>query len=248
MINIFNKNKVYATNMFTLIKGIASAHAKGVSVAFTLSETLITLGIIGVVAAMTLPALIVNYRKHVTITGLKKVYSQLTQAVKLSQNKNGEIEYWDLTLDSDIFMEKYIVPFIKSIDKTSAREINTIINYKYLNGQTITEYSVDGTNTSVRKLADGTIIFVDSWIPADGSYRTVMVDINGYRRPNVLGKDLFSFIINKTNGFSPFGSCTKNECLEPAMHMCNKNSEYGGYACARAIIQNGWQIGDNYPW
>ena len=216
--------------------------------AFTLAEVLITLGIIGVVAAMTLPALITNYQKQVTVTRLKKAYSQLAQTVKLSENENGEIEYWDLTLPSDTFMEKYITPFLKNIGKTSGRDINTLINYKYLNGQTITEFSANGTDTSVRKLADGTIIFVDSWTPDDGSYRTVMVDINGYRRPNMLGKDLFSFWINSTNGLSPSGSCVDDECLEPTLHMCNKNAANGGYACTKVIIQNGWQISDDYPW
>mgnify|MGYP000039011796 CR=1 FL=1 len=216
--------------------------------AFTLAEVLITLGIIGVVAALTMPALIANYQKQVTLNGLKKAYSQLAQAVQLSEAENGEIEYWDLTLGSDVFIEKYIVPFLKNIGKTSGREINTLINYKYLNGQTITEFSANGTDTSVRKLADGSIIFVDSWTPDDGSYRTIMVDINGYKRPNVLGKDLFSFWINKTNGLSPSGSCTGDECLEPALHMCNKEADKSGYACARVIIQNGWQITENYPW
>lgn len=216
--------------------------------AFTLAEVLITLGIIGVVAALTMPALIANYQKQATVTRLKKAYSQLAQAVQLSEAENGEIEYWDLTLPSDTFMEKYITPFLKNIGKTSGRDINTLINYKYLNGQTITELSVNGTDTSVRKLADGTIIFVDSWTPDDGSYRTVMIDINGYRRPNMLGKDLFSFEINRTNGLSPSGSCVDDECLAPTLHMCNKNAAKGGYACANVIIQNGWQISDNYPW
>ena len=216
--------------------------------AFTLAEVLITLGIIGVVAALTMPALIANYQKQVTVTSLKKSYSQLAQAVKLSEIENGEIEYWDLTLDSDVFMEKYIVPFLKSIGKTSAGDLNTLLNYKYLNGQTITEHIGNASDTSVRKLADGTIIFVDSWFPDDGSYRTIMIDINGYKRPNVLGKDLFSFWINKTNGLSPSGSCTDDGCLEPTEHMCNKDADKGGYACAKVIIQNGWQITKEYPW
>ena len=216
--------------------------------AFTLAEVLITLGIIGVVAALTMPALIANYQKQAALTGLKKGYSQLAQAVKLSENENGEIEYWDLTLPSDTFMEKYITPFLKNIGKTSGRDINTLINYKYINGQPLTEFSVNGTDTSVRKLADGTIIFVDSWFPDDGSYRTIMIDINGYKRPNVLGKDLFSFWINKTNGLSPSGSCTDDGCLEPTEHMCNKDADKGGYACAKVIVQDGWQISEDYPW
>ena len=47
--------------------------------AFTLAEVLITLGIIGVVAAMTMPALIANHRKTVLKTQFKKAYSELQQ-------------------------------------------------------------------------------------------------------------------------------------------------------------------------
>ena len=45
--------------------------------AFTLSEVLITLGIIGIIAAMTLPSLVGRYQEKVTVTRLKKYYSIL---------------------------------------------------------------------------------------------------------------------------------------------------------------------------
>ena len=49
--------------------------------AFTLAEVLITLGIIGVVAAMTLPTLVGEYQKKQTATQLKKFYSIMQQAI-----------------------------------------------------------------------------------------------------------------------------------------------------------------------
>ena len=57
---------------------------------FTLAEVLITLGIIGVVAAMTLPALVGNYKKAQTISQLKKVYSTLSQSLLSSVYDNGD--------------------------------------------------------------------------------------------------------------------------------------------------------------
>ncbi len=62
---------------------------------FTLAEVLITLGIIGVVAAMTLPTLIQNHRKHEVETKLAKIYSVVNQAIKLSTVEYGEPQYWD---------------------------------------------------------------------------------------------------------------------------------------------------------
>ena len=52
--------------------------------AFTLAEVLITLGIIGIVAAMTLPSLIANYQKKVTVNRLKQAYSMINQALLLA--------------------------------------------------------------------------------------------------------------------------------------------------------------------
>ena len=61
--------------------------------AFTLAEVLITLGIIGIVAAMTMPMIVENTKKQQTVVQLKKAYSVLSQAVELSELDNGSCEY-----------------------------------------------------------------------------------------------------------------------------------------------------------
>ena len=48
---------------------------------FTLAEVLVTLGIIGVVSAMTLPTLVKNHQRQVYVTQLQKVYNELSQAL-----------------------------------------------------------------------------------------------------------------------------------------------------------------------
>ena len=59
--------------------------------AFTLAEVLITLGIIGVVAALTMPVLIANYKNKVFITKTKKVYSNIQNAIIMAQQDSGNI-------------------------------------------------------------------------------------------------------------------------------------------------------------
>ena len=61
-----------------------------IQVGFTLAEVLITLGIIGVVSAMTIPNLIAKYQKEQTVVKLKKAISILNQAYKLSYDDVGE--------------------------------------------------------------------------------------------------------------------------------------------------------------
>ncbi|MBQ8168255.1 type II secretion system protein, partial [bacterium] len=63
--------------------------------AFTLAEVLITLAIIGVVAAMTIPTLIGNYKKLVVEVRLAKFYNNMNHALKLSTLDNGALESWD---------------------------------------------------------------------------------------------------------------------------------------------------------
>ena len=65
--------------------------------AFTLAEVLITLGIIGVVAAITLPTMIAKSKKRVVETQLKEYYSMMNQAFKLAENDYGDMGGWDST-------------------------------------------------------------------------------------------------------------------------------------------------------
>lgn len=70
--------------------------------AFTLSEVLITIGLLGIVMAMTLPQLIKNYQKKVTVERLKKAYSVISNAMEVSQHENGDMKYWNLSDMGDI--------------------------------------------------------------------------------------------------------------------------------------------------
>ena len=56
---------------------------------FTLAEVLITLGIIGVVAAMTMPSLIQDKQNTERVSQLKKVYSTLSQAYLQAVSEKG---------------------------------------------------------------------------------------------------------------------------------------------------------------
>lgn len=63
---------------------------------FTLAEVLITLGIIGVVAAMTLPALVQNYKEKETVARVKKFYSAFSQAYQMAILEHGTMDNWGL--------------------------------------------------------------------------------------------------------------------------------------------------------
>ena len=92
--------------------------------AFTLAEVLITLGIIGVVAALTIPALIANHKKTAVETRLKKFYSVMNQAITQSELENGDKSTWniDMSVDKDNndvsdnleWYNKYLAKYLKT--------------------------------------------------------------------------------------------------------------------------------------
>ncbi len=175
---------------------------KKVKAAFTLAEVLITLGIIGVVAAMTIPTLISNYQEKSTITRLQKAYATLKNAFELAKVEHGDYETWSwnqypssYNSREQYFWENYILPHLKVAKKyipDTAYECGEVI--KGLNG-----YKILYTNSACFLLNDGTSIY--SWTGGDAYYKHVWiyVDTNGKSKPNVLGKDVFALYFSPGN-------------------------------------------------
>lgn len=81
---------------------------------FTLAEVLITLGVIGVISAMTLPTLIQTHRNHTVEAKLKKLYSVMNQALNMSEAENGNKADWVNELATMEGTEKYLLPYLKT--------------------------------------------------------------------------------------------------------------------------------------
>src|SRR5574344_258447 len=86
---------------------------------FTLAEVLIVLGIIGVIAAFTIPTLINSYQEKVVVTKVKKFYSLMNQAVALAKLENGDVDTWaDADADYAIASNNYAKILEKSLKFT----------------------------------------------------------------------------------------------------------------------------------
>ena len=214
--------------------------------AFTLSEVLITLGIIGVVAAMTLPSVMQNYREKETVAKLKKVYSILSQALVSAINDTGmTVDQWDLknggsAEGSQELVEQYFKPHLKIAD--DCQNLNSCIGekkYRYLNGQEHISYAGQGAYKHL-VLADGQLVI----FLVGGSFKNcsdgksdcayIYIDINGYYRgPNQFGKDAFMFGMKKDQ-IRPWGTQIENPKFSS---VCNTKSSYG-YSCTAWVIFN----------
>lgn len=221
--------------------------------AFTLAEVLITLGVIGVVSAMTMPILIQKHNEQVTITKLKKFYSVMSQAQQQAIAEYGDVENWDWVSDEDnnnanikIWFDKYFAPYLKTTE---------VIEHKIVN-----DNGDDIDRGFIVKFADGTIMNILSF---SGDYLHVFyytnykTFINGTAKD---GKDLFWFGFFHNHPEVP--DCQRFQtylCKYLKSHDTNSetvlknHSKYGCYSgdgryCARLIQMNGWKVPSDYPY
>lgn len=183
-------------------------------IAFTLAEVLITLGIIGVVAALTIPTLIQNNQEKQMVTGLLKFNSNLQHAVQLWKMEEGcsgsayecfVAQSTDSNLPTD-----YYDQFVYTIGKHMKIIQSAVTDYdvdwlpndtKNYYGNTVASAAPSGkvsTNAAgvsgIALLQDGTTFTVIGNVSAAQAFQ-IWVDVNGKKGPNRIGKDTFLMTI-----------------------------------------------------
>lgn len=223
--------------------------------AFTLAEVLITLGIIGIVAAMTLPSLVGNYQKKETVAKLKKSYATLQELIRLSEKDNGEMSEWGFPENADYaaneseFFKKYFLPYMKVIGKSGSYAPDRVA-YKVYNINGVSAINVLYWHI----LPDGSAIGMFSNIP--GTYCWIFIDINANKGPNRLGKDIFMTEIYRKKRLTLWPSydytvyVKRQNLINDSNYGCQKggSGQYAGGCCGQLIQQDGWEIKDDYPW
>jgi len=170
--------------------------------AFTLAEVLITLGIIGIVAALTLPSLIQKYNEKVWITSYLRVYNILENAYRLALEDNGSIEtigyegYGDYIYN--IFKPYLNISSEFLVNKSPWSKSNSCMPYNsyLLNGNRIHQSVELSHIVPTISLASGECIIFNGAFAHTAGY-PFWVDTNGKKGPNTLGKDQFVFSLQQ---------------------------------------------------
>ena len=227
--------------------------------AFTLAEVLITLGIIGIIAAMTLPMLIASYKKQEVEVRLKKFYSTFSNALLLSVAENGEMEYWDFPTKQNsgeqitTFVNKYLFPYFTGIKECSyndsksegmCTQLSTLLYPSNYYRFPVYVFMDGGCFSILPGGSNG----VAGWLH-------LKYDINCLGKPNESNKDIFAFAVkyerNKSFKFKAGGNATFNVTTrEQLMRYCinAENSMHAEASCSALIQYDGWQIKDDYPY
>lgn len=210
--------------------------------AFTLAEVLITIGIIGVVTAMTMPALVNQTNRKQDAAKIKKFYSTMSQAVLLAENEYGSAEDWsvnsairddegnitDYQPDAVLeFFNKYFAPNIKtvSIGKDTGGTANVIF-------------------------ADGSVVYL-----TQGNCIDMDFDTNGPKKPNKLGRDRFGFLFCNKNYNETyigknkyFGTYLQDSSIAQGRDYLKKRCKDKGDVCSTLLLYDDWEFKKDYPW
>ena len=225
--------------------------------AFTLAEVLITLTIIGVIAALTIPNLMQKWSDHADVAKVKDAYSILSNALRMAVAENGSIDSWDWPNttstawdipENRLYMAQMMQKYLKvakfcgnddgkgSCKKTYAFDTNgnSGIFPRGLGG-TYPNGSLGRLDRMARiQLTNGMLIGFDtSNIYYD---KLIYVDINGAKKPNRAGYDWFLFPYEVNGKLIPGYYNYQYNCnRDPAVSAGHRD----GSACAHWVIKHG---------
>lgn len=207
-------------------------------IAFTLAETLIVMGVIGVVAALTLPNLNQSTNNKEKVAKLQKIYSNLLDALGRAEAVYGPANTWfnnDTTSAAETkrFAER-LTEFMKLSKDCGTTTNCSSSNTKALDGST-TNFTCSGTNVYSIIAADGTSICFKNFNKSS-HLGSIIIDIDGKNKGNdTLGRDVFFFEYSDEfpngNNIMSYGwdddTWYTDDCF------------ISGNACGQWVIQNG---------
>lgn len=230
--------------------------------AFTLSEVLVSLAIVGVVSALTVPTLINNYQRQSYVTQLRKVYSSVMNAlVQYTEDQRGE----DL-METDLFSSAInantgkarVKPFLLNYFKVAKDCGNATTpcfanSYTNINGNANSAFAADSYYCV--SLASGaglcmTNLKKEEVVGYKGAWGRIAIDINGPKPPNIGGRDMFTMIYYHDGTIDGASINPENKSKDDYDIRAQRNTNFttdclkstNGYGCFDKILNDNWKM------
>lgn len=205
---------------------------------FTLAEVLITLGIIGVVAGMTVPVLMNQIQDRQFKEAAKEAFSKASQVVQQIKVDEGD---WNENLACNDFAYKFS-SHLKKLDGYDLTNWNYGMWKRYFPADNNSVYRTISNPVVFARTGEMVFQFITTdgmlwntayWDNASLAYKFIItVDVNGYQtQPNVFGRDVFMFQVVNGNLLPMGASSTKYPVTDSAnaQNFCTR----GGWAYAQ---------------
>lgn len=233
---IFN-GKRYLNNSF-------NSRLCKVKFGFTLAEVLVTLGIIGVVSAMTVPTLMQNYQRKSYVTQLHKFYNELSQALVQYQTDRNALNLREAGFTSSDALRSFFKSYFKVVNDCG-EEIEPCLlrshEYKKLSGAG----GIGVELTYYLTIASGASMTFSSTLNGD-CVASIYVDVNGSQGPNIAGRDLFAIYVYNDGTIDDApgegGVKPNKEMRDTAFtNNCTTDNPYWS-GCFGKILNDNWEM------
>ena len=254
--SLINNDTVFSrfTSHFSL-KKIDATHVahwdNSRKIAFTLAEVLITLGIIGVVAAMTIPTLMANHRKKVVETKLEKIYSVMNQAINLTNAEYGDVTNWIIDCGSSNSPTCSINEVENWFNSTIGKHLETLKTGKTKNktDDILLIYLKDGSILGVTNYIYDMVFYVNSDAISNKQsgknyflfrFNPILLS---HQNNEEAQKDLKYSLKPTFEPYSNYWNGTREQLIDGHSFSCAQNHAF----CAKLIQYDGWKISKDYP-
>ena len=206
--------------------------------AMTIGELLVTMSIIGIIAALVLPGFLKDYHNKLYVAHLKKVYEMLDSAVNQACSDSNvsyfyQTPYSKRVLGDSSNAQSFLDKYLKKSTRTTTNSFS--VQYKKLNGSSDT--AANGRplpllpqNSAWAKLTSGeTVAFL-----CGDPYCKFYVDINSTDGPNIYGRDFFTITLNTRTNELGGGQYSATNCLDGTRRY--------GVGCLEKIMQDNWEM------
>lgn len=220
-------------------------------IAFTLAEVLITLGIIGVVSAMTIPTLMANHRKKVVETKLEKIYSVMNQAINLTNAEYGDVTNWIIDCGSSNSPTCSINEVENWFNSTIGKHLETLKTGKTKNktDDILLIYLKDGSILGVTNYIYDMVFYVNSDAISNKQsgknyflfrFNPILLS---HQNNEEAQKDLKYSLKPTFEPYSNYWNGTREQLIDGHSFSCAQNHAF----CAKLIQYDGWKISKDYP-
>lgn len=229
---------------------------------FSLAEVMISMAIVGVIAAMTIPVVISNHQRQIMLTQIQKNYSDFEQTLSILQAEHlskglyasvlNKKEGKTIAQTAGVFLvgdddnEPYFK--VKKDCGTTAQPCFAASYRTIANTSTVTTFTCN-TGYNVTLLNGAAVCIIPAEIEADTNGvtahpATVYIDVNGVEEPNIGGRDLFTFNIYNSYTIDEvdpaLDSAAKNTARTALMAGCT-NSALGA-GCFSKLLNDNWKM------
>ena len=216
-------------------RNLSSTHA------FTLAEVLVTLGIIGVVSAMTVPSLMQNHQRKTYVTQLHKVYNELSQALELYQTDRNALNLKEAGLVNANNLDNFVKDYFKIVQECDTMDNCFADEYKAMNGNVMSS-AMYNRNVKSYVLADGAALR-PGFVQDGERILNIAVDINGKKGPNISGRDIFWLMVYTNGVIDDYGSSAPlTASTRQSLYDKYCTTGFDFYGCFGKILNDNWEM------